>query len=122
MSMARWRDNSTAATRDNFWTKDATKLCCPRCGSKVDAGASLRSMRLIARRQLACEQCGTQLRRVSRFYGSPYPVAVAALLTTGFNLSAPWYWIILALGLAASIWLTGKEIQSVRLTEREQER
>lgn len=102
----------------SFSFKDPTKLPCPCCGAKVDAGATLGSLKRLAKRNLACSNCNTALLVQSQNYHSLLPCVLAMGAAEFLTLLDPWVWLVPLSGFLSSLYLYGKEIQSTHLVVR----
>lgn len=102
---------------NGFFTKNPTRLACPRCGEQVDSGISLSSLILIAKNKLVCPHCAAPLRKESRYYFSGV-VLILTIFSNMAGLASPWSWVVPLGGLIATVFLMGKEQLSTRLVVR----
>ena len=99
-------------------SKDPTKLPCPVCKHTVDAGATWKSMKLLRRNELTCQNCGANLEKKSKNYFSS--IALIILGSAGFYHKelSPWDLAIQLIALVAFLVLFWMEIKSAHLVEK----
>lgn len=101
--------------------KDPTKLPCPVCRCTVDAGATWKSLKLLRRSELTCQNCGANLEKKGKDYFSSIALIISSVAALYRKELFPWDLVIQLMGFAAFFALLWMEIKSVHLVAKKGE-